>query len=154
MDDKDIARITNSLCTHCSKLRSLAVKGTIDTGLKATLIRNCAVSKSLSEIVVIVPNIDNRIADSIAFHASTLETPGILIMTEDPVELDRLFQLQSDVPASSSSPLVHGVVVKPDLLDWTLSGRQHGEGKASRRLLTWTLETLTRHPSEPMPVPL
>ncbi|KAF9548691.1 hypothetical protein EC957_005930 [Mortierella hygrophila] len=50
-DDKDIARITSSLCAHCPKLRSLAVNGTIDHGLKAALIRNCAISYLL-EIVV------------------------------------------------------------------------------------------------------
>ncbi|KAF9142001.1 hypothetical protein BGX30_003629 [Mortierella sp. GBA39] len=96
-DDKDIARITDSLRAHCPKLRSLAVNGTIDHGLKAALIRNCAVS-NLSEIVVVVPSIDNRIADSIAFHASTLETLGILIMTDGVVNLDRLFQLPVRCP--------------------------------------------------------
>ena len=78
-DDEDITRITNSLCAHCPKLRSLAVNGSIDQGLKATLIRNCAVSNNLSEIVVVVTSTDNRIADSIAFHASTLEALGILL---------------------------------------------------------------------------
>ncbi|KAG0072716.1 hypothetical protein BGZ90_011829 [Linnemannia elongata] len=97
-NDDDIARITDSLCAHCPKLRSLVVNGTIDQELKATLIRNCAVSDNLSEIVVVVSYIDSCITDSIALHASTLETLGILIMTEGPGELDLLFQLPIRCP--------------------------------------------------------
>ncbi|KAF9153056.1 hypothetical protein BG015_004196 [Linnemannia schmuckeri] len=97
-DDEDIVRITDSLCAHCPKLRSLAVKGTIEQGLKATLIRNCATSNSLSEIIVVVPSIDSHIADSIALHASTLSTLGILNMTNGPVALDQLFQLPARCP--------------------------------------------------------
>lgn len=131
MDDEDVAHITNSLCAHCPKLRSLALNGSIDPGLKATLIRNCAVSNTLSEIVVVVPTIDNRIADSIALHASTLETLGIIIMTEGPVELDRLFQLPVRCPRLKqlSVGAWHCCETGPAVLDAIRTAAWRGESK-------------------------
>lgn len=89
----DTILIADSLCAYCPKLRSLAVKGTIVQGLRATLIRSFATSNSLSMIVVALPIIDKDVVDSIALHASTLTTLGILSTTKGPAELDKLFQL-------------------------------------------------------------
>ena len=57
-------------------------------------------------------------------------------MIEGPVELDRLFQLPVRCPRLKQFSVDTWYCVKLDLLYWTLSERQHGEGKASRKFLT------------------
>ncbi|KAG0380965.1 hypothetical protein BGX24_002185 [Mortierella sp. AD032] len=98
VSDKDVARISESLRDHCPKLVAFVLQGTIDERLKATLIGNIAASNSLLELVVVVFRVERYLVDSIARHALTLETLGILLTTNNHTNLDLLFQLPMRCP--------------------------------------------------------
>ncbi|KAF8941913.1 hypothetical protein BGZ47_007060 [Haplosporangium gracile] len=91
-------RLSDSISEHCPKLSSLALRGSLDQDHKEALIRACAATNSLSELVVVVPSVGQDTINSIALHALTLETLGILNTTNDDVDLDHLFQLPGRCP--------------------------------------------------------
>ncbi|KAG0308978.1 hypothetical protein BGZ97_013202 [Linnemannia gamsii] len=89
--------IFDSISRHCPRLNSLALRGLNQDHMEA-LIRDCAATNSLSELTVVVRSVSQTTIDSIALHASTLETLGILNTTDDDADLDLLFQLPVRCP--------------------------------------------------------
>ncbi|KAF8934655.1 hypothetical protein BGZ47_010273 [Haplosporangium gracile] len=100
-DDKDVSRLSDSLRTHCPKLRALTIKGSITPDQKAILIRSCTSipNSSLLELVIDVHSMGKDLMDSISLHAPTLETLGILTTIEDEaIKMRSLLQLPVQCP--------------------------------------------------------
>ncbi|KAF9548690.1 hypothetical protein EC957_005929 [Mortierella hygrophila] len=99
-DNKDMARLADSLRTHCPNLRALTINGSIPPDQKAILIRNCASipsSSSLLELVVDVQSMSKDLMDSILIHAQTLETLGTLTSTRN-IMMEQLLQIPVQCP--------------------------------------------------------
>lgn len=91
-------RLSDSISKYCPNLNSLALRGSLIQERKEALIRGCAAANRLSEMVIVLRSVSQGTIDSIALHASTLETLGILNTTDDNVDLDLLFQLSAQCP--------------------------------------------------------
>ncbi|KAG0068809.1 hypothetical protein BGZ89_004040 [Linnemannia elongata] len=91
-------RLSDSVSQYCPSLSSFALRGGLAQERKEALIRGCAATNRLSEIVVVLRSVNQDTIDSIALHATTLETLGILNTTDDNVDLDLLFQLAAQCP--------------------------------------------------------
>ncbi|KAF9548699.1 hypothetical protein EC957_005938 [Mortierella hygrophila] len=91
-------RLSDSIRKYCPNLNSLALRGALMQERKEALIRGCAATNGLSEIVVVLCSVSQDTIDSIAPHASTLETLGIFNTTDGNVDLDLLFQLAGQCP--------------------------------------------------------
>jgi hypothetical protein len=99
-DGMDITCLADSLRQFCPNLRAFTLKGYITPDQKATLIRNCTAStRGLSELVVDVNTMGKNLMDSMAVHAPTLETLGILTTTDgETVKMRRFLQLPVQCP--------------------------------------------------------
>ncbi|KAF9134661.1 hypothetical protein BGW39_006250 [Mortierella sp. 14UC] len=87
-------RLADSLRIHCPKLSALALRGSIAQIHKDTLIRNCiAAGRGLTELVVVLSSVDKDTLDFITPHASTLETLGILNVTDEDASKENLFRM-------------------------------------------------------------
>lgn len=91
-------RLANSISKYCPNLNSLAIRGGLAQERKEALIRGCAATNGLSEIVAVLRSVSQDTIDSIALHASTLETLGIFNTTDNKINLDLVFQLAAQCP--------------------------------------------------------
>lgn len=98
-DDMDITCLANSLRQFCPNLRALTIRGYLTPNQKATLIRNCiANNRGLSDLVVDVFTMGKNLMDSIAVHAPTLETLGILTSTDGETKMRHFLELSVQCP--------------------------------------------------------
>ncbi|KAG0292281.1 hypothetical protein BGZ96_004363 [Linnemannia gamsii] len=99
-DDMDITCLADSLRQFCPNLRALNLRGYITPDQKAILIRNCTANiRGLSELVVDVYTMGKNLMDSMAAHAPTLETLGILTTTDgETVRMRYFLQLSVQCP--------------------------------------------------------
>ncbi|KAF9906052.1 hypothetical protein EC991_001060 [Linnemannia zychae] len=98
-DGTSAKRIADCLRIHCPKLSALALRGTIAQKHQDTLIRNCtAACSGLTELVVVLSSIDESTLDFIIPHAPTLETLGILNVTNEDASEKNLFRMPAICP--------------------------------------------------------